>query len=96
MATRVREEATSSPCFNNLKAKLEAGPLTTAKYFGKDGVFQRKGKLLLAPDSPLCSDIFWELHASPTLRHSDYHKTAKQVAASFYWSGWRKKHQTMG
>lgn len=75
-----------------MRDRMEQGTLDPSKYSTSDGIFWRKGRILLGPTSPLRKQIFdeLELHSSPTAGHSGFHNTAWRVAASFYWSGWRK------
>lgn len=75
---KFKEENIVDPYFQQMRDRMEQGTLDPSKYSTSDGIFWRKGRILLGPTSPLRKQIFdeLELHSSPTAGHSGFHNTA--------------------
>lgn len=73
---KFKEDCQEDPYIKQLKDRLEKGNLDLSTYSYKDGLFWKKGHILLGPTSKLKKENFEELHAMPTSGHSGFHNTA--------------------
>jgi hypothetical protein len=56
----------------------------------RDGVWFKREKIYLSPNSPLIPQILDDCHSSPVGGHFGFHKTLSRIRQSFFWSNMRQ------
>lgn len=85
--TEVRDMVAHSPFFVGIHKKYEEGSLSPTKYKKIEGVWFYKGRVLIDPNSTLCSTIFHDHHEAQGGGHSGYNRTLRRIKLSFWWPG---------
>ena len=83
----VRQEWLQDPKSSHLIQQLQSNAPASPGYSWLHDELRYKGHLYLSKQSKLKSMVLYELHATPTTRHSRFTKTYDSVKRFFFWDG---------
>jgi hypothetical protein len=83
----VREEWLHDPKSSHLIQQLQSNSPVSLGYSWLHDELRYKGHLYLSKQSKLKSTTLYEIHATPTVRHSEFTKTYDRVKRFFFWDG---------
>jgi hypothetical protein len=83
----VHQEWLQDPKLSCSIQQLYQDPRASLGYSWHNEEFRYKGFPYLSNQSHLKSTVIFKLHASPTTRHSSFHKTYEWLKRSFFWAG---------
>ncbi|KAL5832711.1 hypothetical protein ACOSQ3_016385 [Xanthoceras sorbifolium] len=82
----LQQEVLSNPFYERIKSAREQTP---RNYLLRDGVWFKKGRILLSPSSTLLPAILSNNHSTPIGDHFGFLKTLSRIQVMFSWSGVR-------
>lgn len=83
----VYKEWLTNPKSSRLIQQLQMEPHAHQGYNWKNKELRYKGHVYLNKQTTFKSTLLSELHASPTVSHSGFHKTFERIKCSFFWEG---------
>ncbi|KAJ0836439.1 putative nucleotidyltransferase, Ribonuclease H [Helianthus annuus] len=84
----IQQEVKNDPFYNNLSSTFSGS--SHGHLVCKDGVWFRKGAILLSSTSQLLPTVLAMSHSSPEGGHFGFHKTLAKVKQSFWWVGMKE------
>ena len=94
LVTRIREAQRDDPSTRTLIKNIQATPSHYPDFTITNDVLYFRSRFYLPAESPLCREMFEELHSTPQGGHAGFRKTWYRVVQSFFWRTLRKDIKT--
>ena len=83
----IQEGYVNESSLSKIIQQLASNPSIVPHYSWDHSSLRYKGRLLLPQSTDLHQDVFYELHASPSVGHSGFLKMHEWAQRNFFWKG---------